>query len=406
MKTICLITNGHISTDPRIVKEADVLQEAGYRTIVIGTQYIPSLIKYDQLLVQSRVWAFKKLLWTKEDASILYLKTRLCHYFFRILPSMLWPFLNIGEKALGRMTSQLTRQVNLVKADLYIAHNLAALPVAAKAANKYNAKLGFDAEDFHSGEFLPVDKNAKLAEFIENKYLRQCEYVTAASEFIAQAYAEKYKIKKPTAVLNVFPLSMIQDVPRQINPGLLLYWFSQNIGAGRGIEEVIQAMGKTNDEVRLYLQGRISPEYKIKLIKLALENNVAQDRLIFLETSSQSDLFKIASRFDVGLALEPKEPLNKHFCITNKILTYLLAGLSIIATDTQGQRSLIEVIGKAGWMYKNGDVDSLAKRLAFLLENKEELKISKQESLKQAREKYNWDLEKNKFLNIINEVLK
>ena len=405
MRTICLITNGHISSDPRIVKEADTLQETGYRTIVIGTQYMPDLIKYDELLVQSRPWIYEKLIWTKEDAPILYLKTRLRHYFFRILPSFLWPSLGIAEKALGRLTPELIKKASLVKADLYIAHNLAALPVAAKVARKYNAKLGFDAEDFHSGESLADDKAVKLAEFIEKKYLNQCDYITAASEFIAQAYAERYKIKEPTTVLNVFPLSMIQDMPRQDNPGLLLYWFSQNIGIGRGIEDVIMAMGRTKQTVRLYLQGRINPRYKTKLVRLALKNKVGQDRLIFLEISSQDDLFKIASRFDVGLALEKKEPLSKHFCIPNKILTYLLAGLSVIATDTKGQRSVIERIGRAGWMYKNGDIDSLVKRLEFLLENKQELDISKQESLKQAREIYNWDLERNKFLNIINEVL-
>ena len=39
-----------------------------------------------------------------------------------------------------------------VPADLYIAHYVAALPAAGAAAQRHGALLGFDAEDFHSGE--------------------------------------------------------------------------------------------------------------------------------------------------------------------------------------------------------------------------------------------------------------
>src|SRR5437870_2051059 len=37
---ICLITPGHLATNPRIVKEADALSEAGYEVTVIAANFL------------------------------------------------------------------------------------------------------------------------------------------------------------------------------------------------------------------------------------------------------------------------------------------------------------------------------------------------------------------------------
>lgn len=407
MKTVCLVTNGHISCNPRIVKEADALSESGYTTIVISAPYLHSKIKYDYAISQTKTWLHKMIIWNRLDAPILHTITGIKHAFFRCLPRIAWPYFDIAEKALGRITSKLTRNTIACKADLYIAHNLPALPAAARAAKMNRAKLGFDAEDFHSQELARSDKKSKLIEFIETKFLCRCDYVTSASEPIAKAYVDKYNIKKPKVIFNVFPLTLLQNGARvNEHQELRLYWFSQTIGPGRGIEDIIRAMGRAcGVKAILYLQGLISSSYRDTLFRLATENDVDPERIRYLQACSPDELFKVASKYDVGLALERREPLNRDLTITNKIFTYLLAGLSIIASNTQGQASIIKSIGKAGWLYDPGDVDALAKRLEFLSKNRRELESSREEALRQAIDRYNWDLEKKKFLAIVRDVL-
>src|SRR5260370_1251501 len=82
------------------------------------------------------------------------------------------------------------------------------------------------------------------AEQVERESLPQCCYVTAASPGIAGAYASKYGIPTPTSILNVFPLAERPLRFRETRPDgpLRLYWFSQTIGPGRGLENVIRAM--------------------------------------------------------------------------------------------------------------------------------------------------------------------
>ncbi len=48
----------------------------------------------------------------------------------------------------------------------------------------------------------------------------------------------------------------------------------------------------------------------------------------------------LAGPFDIGLSLEQPSSINRSLCLTNKALVYLLAGLALGATDTEGHRVL------------------------------------------------------------------
>ena len=57
------------------------------------------------------------------------------------------------ERAMHYVVPELAHAAAAVAADLYIAHNLAALPAARHAARRHRGRLGFDAEDYHRGQF-------------------------------------------------------------------------------------------------------------------------------------------------------------------------------------------------------------------------------------------------------------
>ena len=83
-----------------------------------------------------------------------------------------------------------------VPADLYIAHYVAALPAAGAAAQRHRAMLGFDAEDFHSGEGMGSPAEARrmaMVRVVEGAWLPRCRHLTAAAPLIGDAYASLYK---------------------------------------------------------------------------------------------------------------------------------------------------------------------------------------------------------------------
>jgi len=340
-----------------------------------------------------------------------YWRTRLRHALARRLP-LAWPLSGrLRRYAVCRVLPELAGAAMRARADLYIAHYTGALVAAADAARANRALFGFDAEDFEAGSYplaagpSPMDR---LIERFERQYLPRCSYVTAASPGIAEAYNARYGIPLPTTILNVFPLAERPRELRAMPPDgpLRLYWFSQTIGLGRGLEDVIQAMGQLKGcNIELHVRGRWAGGYKEALFSLATNVGVLHKQICSHDPEPQSEMIRLAAIYDVGLALERKDTENHDLCIANKIFTYLLAGNAVIATATRGQQPIMETIGDAGLCYEPGDVNALACGLRLWYENRNILQQARQESWDWGTRRFNWDLEKKKFVQTVEGVL-
>jgi len=409
MAKICLLTPGQPSINPRLVKEADALVEAGHEVHVLCSHYVAWADEADRALLSIRPWTCTYV--GGDQESIRYLWTRLRHGVTRRALAA-WNLSSIFRKwALCRVSPELLRAASDIGADLYIAHYSGALVAAAVAARRKHALLAFDAEDFESGyynyETVPSVMD-RLTELVERQYLPTCCYVTAASPGIAQAYRSKYAIPDPTTVLNVFPLAERPQQSGRTNPAgsLQLYWFSQTIGLGRGLEDVIRAMGKLKDcEIELHMRGRWSPNHRVMLLGLAGRAGVDVRRIFSYSPEPSGEMVRLSAMHDIGLAIEPSDSENHDLCISNKIFTYLLAGNAIIATSTRGQRPIMETIGEAGFLYEPGDVDALARGLRLWYQDRSLVQQARCKSWLWGTKQFNWDLEKKKLLQVVERAL-
>jgi glycosyltransferase involved in cell wall biosynthesis len=102
-------------------------------------------------------------------------------------------------------------------------------------------------------------------------------------------------------------------------------------------------------------------------------------------------------QFDVGLALEPLENRNAALTQSNKIGSYFLAGLAIAATDTPGQREVMDQAQDAGFLYAPGKPELLAQGLQRWVEDRKALRSAQQAAWEAARSRFCWDFEKEKF---------
>jgi hypothetical protein len=150
------------------------------------------------------------------------------------------------------------------KADLYIGHNLGALPAIFSASKYYNAKSIFDFEDYHRGELKDFSIQTNKIKLIESKYIPFVSAITAASPAIAQAYSIEFPNKSISTINNCFPYSYALDRLRDFpTKPLKLFWFSQYIGKNRGLENVIKTMSAfSKHEVTLTLLGAATIEIK------------------------------------------------------------------------------------------------------------------------------------------------
>ena len=409
-RRVCLVTTTQPSTNPRLVKEADALAEAGFDVCAIGAYRADWACESDARLLASRAWRFTLIDFRREVSPALFWKTRIRHKAAVSLSGV--PLLRrvVANSAASRVTPELARAAREMPADLYIAHNLGALPAAAAAARLHGARLGFDAEDFHRGEDYATEDRRRYDVICdaERTYLPRCDYVTAASPLIADQYVRITGGRAPVCVLNVFPLA---DRPASFRPSpaggpLRLYWFSQTIGGDRGLDDVVGAMALVRDfEIELNIRGSWQPGYRDRLLSMADAAGVRRDRIVCHEPAAPDEMVRLASAYDVGLALERGAGLNNDLALSNKVFTYLLAGLAVVATRTRAQAALARDLGDAAVTYRPGAVADLADALRAWAGNRDRLAAARAAAWRLGETTYNWDKEKEKFLGIVRSVL-
>lgn len=304
----------------------------------------------------------------------------------------------IAERAVQRGFDDLIKLASAEKADFYIAHHAEALGVAAKAARVNGVGYGFDAEDFHSGmnESGRPSREDKLIEFLEKKYLPYCRYFTAASKGIGEAYSKKYGVPFHTTILNVFPNEPI--AVKEAQSPVRLYWYSQVIGPNRSLETLLEAVAALASSCELHLRGSFhSDAYKSKL-QAQVEQLSLGGRVFFHPPILAEEIISDAAQFDVGLALESNVSLNRDICVTNKIFSYLMSGLAIVGTDTQGQKDIFLHFPSVVRLCRMNDAKSLAEALRHFIENKNALMTAKKAARAAAETEFNWELESQKLV--------
>ena len=277
------------------------------------------------------------------------------------------------------------------------------------AASRNGAKLGFDAEDDHVGELEDIPESQLeigIRQRIEAHFLPLCQHLTAASPGIARSYYERYGVRM-TPVLNVFPLvqAPCAAAERPTNTdALCIYWFSQTIGPGRGLEPFIKAMGKMRARVTLSVRGSDFLGYSAQLKQLAADAGVG-DAICFLPSAPPDEMVRLAARHDLGLASELGTPRSRAISLTNKIFTYLLAGLPVILSDTPAQRELAAELGEAGCVVDLSNPGSIATALDVWASDAKALAKAKSEARRLAQTRFNWDREKERFLQSVKKAL-
>lgn len=398
-RRFCLVTPMHVADNPRLVKEADALAAAGCDVRVVSMLWSDAGRARDVELLRGRGWRLTSL-----DVRPASLGTRLRRIAGGAAERAArhasargaeWPWL--VDRAASRHLGALARLAAAEPADVVIAHNLQALPVAARAARLLGARLGFDAEDLHAAEApeTPLERpRLRLNRLVEQRYLPCCDLVTASSEGIADELARRYRIARPLVVLNAFPLADLPAPAPRRAAGRVpsLYWFSQVIGPDRGLEDAIEAMPLLGAPVQLHLRGRIDPDYRRRLQELAAARGVA-DALRFLPVEAPARLPALAAQHDIGLALEQPVCLNRLICVTNKLFMYLLGGLAVAATDTPGQRGIIAEAGDVGFVYPAGDAAALAAGLRPLVTDPARLAAVQRRARAAAEARFSWEHE-------------
>jgi glycosyltransferase involved in cell wall biosynthesis len=403
---ILILSANHLCHNPRVIKEATALARAGYQVRVMGAWIDPALKTQDEVLAQSLPFRFTPVFdIAGGGAKNLVPRARsklaaLAHQAGRLE----------NRWQLGSAYPYLRRQAYRCPGSLYIAHSEPALGVAA-ALRAAGRQVGIDMEDWFSEDLLPeaqCRRPLRLLRRLENELLTEGVYASCPSRAMSRALAREFGCPAPLVIYNAFAWAerrsldgLYKDRADRALPSI--HWFSQTIGPGRGLEDLLAALPKVTHAAEIHLRGNPVAGFDRWLADRTPET--WRGRVFVHGLVPNHELLSRIAEHDVGFAGEMKFCRSRDLTVTNKILQYLLAGLAVVASDTAGQREVAEQAGEAVLLYPSGDAAALAARLDALLGAPERLTRAQYAALQAAERTFCWERQEPVLLAAVSRAL-
>ncbi len=395
---ILFISTHNLATNPRLVKEIELALANGFSVEVVCFIFRNWSYAINEQMIErlSLLSVSFHCIEAGREAKMQWLQSVCKEKLYRFISN----FIGIKDAALATAVSRrnylLLKALKKVKqADWVIGHNPGALWATQVAADKLQCRAGFDVEDYHPGEGHQVQVQ-KLTLQLMQELLPKMDYVTFASPLIKEAVKKDLQGRglNGFTVLNYFPGNEFVQPETNITGPLKLVWFSQNINEGRGLELILPSIKKMGAALELHLYGNVNEIFSQRYLTGA--NN------IFLHGAiSQQQLHKELAKYDVGLALEVSVDYNRTLVITNKLLSYLQAGLYVLASNTTAQQQFMQAHPEHGIVTDITDAGCLQKSLDTLIEQKKVIRSGHQQRYIYFK-KYGWENESSILLKLFN----
>lgn len=399
MRKICLISDHHICTNPRLLKEALALSKAGYEVVALTIFTSVQQFERDQNLLKAiKGVTYKPVLNLIETESPFLLR-----FYYRLrkkIVSYLKIYFGFESPLLLGYAPELLLEASLKEeADLYIVHIDCAQYVGTKLAEK-GKRVGFDFEDWYSHDYINKLRPVKFLEKIEKYALNNSAFCLTPSNAMADAIKDYYTATaRPVVIYNGFPKVEV-DLESKHSNSVSIIWFSQTIGTDRGIETVFQALKVVDFPISLKLIGDHDESLKNEFESLFPFSKGHQ--LIWSQQIPADQLQQEIAKHTIGLALEREMPESRNTTVTNKILQYLQSGIQVIATKTLGQLEVAEKMEGAVHVVGFDSPNEIAEAIHQIRINAKDAK----QIIDNYDKFFSWESQEGKLIDTVRNALK
>jgi glycosyltransferase involved in cell wall biosynthesis len=407
MKRITILTGNHLCHNPRVIKEATALTEAGYSIEVLGGWSDAELKRRDMKLAAQLRINFEPVLDLTQGSRSKRLFYRVRNKLTGLAHAKLgWE----NTWQLGYSVLALRRVALRRKADLFVAHSESALWSISQLPTSV-ARVGVDMEDWFSEDLMPEARKhrpVRLLQRLEQTLLCRAAHSSCPSKALSEALAKQFGCRPPTVIYNAFPWAdrqnldgLFKDRKNRNIPSI--HWYSQTLGIGRGLEDLFAALPHLKNEVEIHLRGKQIAGFAGWLAAHVPES--WRKRIILHPLVSNEELLSRVAEYDIGLAGEQKYCRSRDLTVTNKILHYLLGGLAVVASDTAGQREIAAQSPEAVQLYPAGNAALLAEQLNHLFASPQRLHEAKAAALRSAEQTFCWERQVPQLLRSVEAAL-
>jgi glycosyltransferase involved in cell wall biosynthesis len=220
--------------------------------------------------------------------------------------------------------------------DIFVAHDLPALPIAHKAAKTKNAKLVYDSHEFFTEQIALKGNRKTFFQKCEKNLIYDVDLIFTVNSDIANLFFQTYEIKDITILLN--SIEEINCSNRKNLHSLLNIESSKKIILYQGgfledrnLETLVESAQYLDDNNILVMLGYSFLEDKLK--KLASKRNILNKKVYFINRVPQKELLNYTAAATIGLIPYPAIDLNTKYCTPNKMFEYITAEIPIITNQ-------------------------------------------------------------------------
>src|SRR5579863_1723638 len=324
--SVVIVTGAFLRGNPRALKEAEALARAGYDASIVTNTRCSSL---DFELAEARGFKLGSVLAEPSSGLLSFAASQWPRMQRRIALELLRCVKYETDWQISPRVSELYSRAKEAKADIYISHLEAGIWAGEKLL-KSGFSVAVDMEDWFSEDLLPEarrNRPLRLLRRPEGELLSKGVFASCPSHAMSRALAAEFGCPPPAVIYNAFAWAerrsldgLAKDRAERACPSI--HWFSQTLGLGRGLEDLLAALPQVNYAADIHLRGNPVAGFANWLADRTPE--AWRDRIFVHGLVPNHELLSRIAEHDIGFAGEMKYCRNKDLTVSNKLLQYLL----------------------------------------------------------------------------------
>ncbi len=421
-KTAWIISYTPVCKEPRVIRQAEALTNAGWRVVVFGLKgatEVPKDWRFVSLpdsLPKEDYEAWKGLLGERLGSLgySFYLRSQ------RILRGVgmivarfgVFPHVKLfGARCFQRLQQPFHWKRKVISAycsnepslkpDMVLCHDYFTADIGLSIARRCHAKIVLDCHEYACGQYVHIPNWTKwhrpYVYALQDFYLKQSDAVTTVCEGIADLVRKDHQLQCPVQVVRSTPFYEPQ-IFRPTGETITVLYHGE-IFASRGLHIAIRSMHYWRPEFRLLLRGNADVGYLDELKAIAKEVGV-EDRLTIEPAVAFADIISAANKADIGYFVHEDLSAQRRFALPNKFFEYVMAGLALCVSDLPEMARLVHQYGM-GQLVSDCDPKAVAEVINRF--DRQMIDTMKQRSIEAAKT-LNWGAEKVDMLALYESI--
>lgn len=384
---VCMHVLTTARLDPRVLREAAALAEAGYDVTVVDIERDPSRPRKEKM----QGVTLKHIVMPSR-----FKRTRFKPFF------------------LVKMAATIVRgiwSVTTTPAEVYHSHDDNALPACFVASRLRRKKLILDAHE------LPLvqpnhtrwKRLSAMARWSLKRMAPRCDGIITVSPQIVEEFHRRYGGPYPVLVRNIPPYSPPPDASsnrlRQMmgfSDDIKIALYQGGIQENRRLDILVRAAHFVANNVRIIMMGYGESVEKIKALIVA---EGVQDRVFVIPAVPYEELVATTASADIGLiVLDGNYSLNQKWCLPNKLFEAMMAGVPVLSSPLEAVEDLLRDYD-VGVVVNSLSPESVGPAINALLADGEARARMRRNALAAAHQVFRWDVERLSLINLYASIL-